>query len=195
MTGRTLRHNAHPESRALRGCIRKNFPGGCVTLSQGVSLLRDVGEEQDSRNAFGHTPPEQPQSPVEGGVGAGEESPQPCIRPAQQQSFPRSRSIAVLGRRPRPTPQTQTRKAPTALLMVPALVSRCFPMKLILSVGAVSLLAPTINQALWSSRWHSRTALRRCLLDLVESRISSRYTHPLIPLRERTLRNTAITSH
>ena len=69
-----------------------------------VTLLWNAGEEQDSRNAFGHTPPEQPQPPVEGGLGAGKESPRPCIRPARPAQFPHETLHCRTGQAPAPHP-------------------------------------------------------------------------------------------
>ena len=90
--------------------------------------------------------------------------------------------MAHLGRRPHPTPLTQDRKAPTsaptALPMVPALVSICLPMKPMLSVGETSLFAPTMNPARRSSAAQSLRALRSHPLRVAESSMSSRFTPP-----------------
>ena len=67
-------------------------------------------------------------------------------------------------------------------------------MKPMHSVGVFSLLSPTVKPALQRQAVHSLTARRNHPLRLAERRISSRYTHPPIPLRASTLRTTAMTS-
>ena len=88
--------------------------------------------------------------------------------------------MAHVGSRPLPTPLTQDRKAPTsapiALHLVPALVSMFLPIKLMHSVGEVSLFSPTMNPARRSNAAQSLTALRSLPLRRAESRMSSKYT-------------------
>ena len=106
--------------------------------------------------------------------------------------------MAHVGGRPRPTPLTQDRKAPTsapvALLTVPAFISICLPMKLMHSVGEVSLFSPTMNPARRSNAMQSRTARRNRALRRAESSMSSKYTQRRIPLLESTRRTTAMKS-